>query len=90
MSTSNADGSPPAEPRSVERLDPWMRRNPQYVAGIWTFFALACVAMAILSDDHGVLLALKLALPLGWVLLAVREVRRYRTQQQSPTTPASR
>jgi hypothetical protein len=86
----SAGKSAPTEPTGVERLEPWMRRNPQYVAGIWTFFALAWAAMAVLSDDHGVPLALKLALPLGWALLAVREVRRYRTQQKSPTTPASR
>lgn len=77
---SNATESP-AEPSGVNRLDPWMRRHPQYVAGIWAFFALTSAVGVVLADGDELMLALKLALTLGWTLLAFREVRRYRAQR---------
>lgn len=78
---SSASKSPPAEPTGVNRLDPWMRRHPQYVAGIWAFLALTSAVGVVLADGDEPMLALKLALTLGWTLLAFREVRRYRAQQ---------
>lgn len=71
----------PAEPTGVNRLDPWMRRHPQYVAGIWAFFALTSVVGVVFADGDELMLAFKLALTLGWTLLAFREVRRYRAQR---------
>jgi hypothetical protein len=71
----------PAEPSGVNRLDPWMRRHPQYVAGIWAFFALTSAVGVVLADGDEPMLAFKLALTLGWTLLAFREVRRYRAQR---------
>jgi hypothetical protein len=73
---SNA-GESPTEPTGVNRLDLWTRRHPQYVAGIWTFLALISAGGVVLADDEPII-ALKLALTLGWTLLAYREVRRYR------------
>jgi hypothetical protein len=70
-----------AEPTGVNRLDPWMRHHPQYVAGIWAFFALTSAVSAVLADGDEPMLALTLALTLGWTLLAFREVRRYWAQR---------
>jgi hypothetical protein len=74
-------GESPTEPTGVNRLDPWMRRHPQYVAGIWAFLALTSAVGVVLADGDEPILALKLALTLGWTLLAFREVRRYRAQR---------
>ena len=78
---SGASEAPSTEPSGVNRLDPWMRRHPQYVAGIWAFFALVSAVGVVVGDGDGPPLALKLVLPLGWTLLALREVRRYRAQR---------
>lgn len=77
---SNTSESPAAEPTGVNRLDPWMRRHPQYVAGIWAFFALtsAFFAIATPEEPHR---AFRIVLAVAWALLAVREVRRYRAQR---------
>jgi hypothetical protein len=72
---------PPAEPTGVNRLDPWMRRHPQYVAGIWAFFALTSAVTAVLASGDEPLVVIRLVLTLGWTLLALREVRRYRAQR---------
>ncbi|HYJ23351.1 MAG TPA: hypothetical protein VEW07_15175 [Solirubrobacterales bacterium] len=70
----------PAEPTGVNRLDPWMRRHPQYVAGIWGFFALTSGFFAIATPEEP-FRAFRVVLALGWTLLAVHEVRRYRAQR---------
>jgi hypothetical protein len=72
---------PSAEPTGVNRLDPWMRRHPQYVAGIWAFFALTSAVTAVLASGDEPLSVIRLALTLCWTLLALREVRRYRAQR---------
>jgi hypothetical protein len=86
VSVSSAGKSTPTEPAGVERLDPWMHRNPQYVAGIWTLFALASTASAIFSDGSELVVVLKLLVTLGWLVLAAREARRYRAQREHSTT----
>jgi hypothetical protein len=72
---------PLTEPTGVNRLDPWMRRHPQYVAGIWAFFALTSAVTAALTSGDEPLIVVRLAMTLGWTLLALREVRRYRAQR---------
>ncbi len=68
-----------AEPTGVNRLDPWMRRHPQYVAGIWAFFALTSAVLAVLTHEEPER-AFKIVFALAWALFAVREIRRYRAQ----------
>lgn len=77
---------PPTEPTGVNRLDPWMQRHPQYVAGIWAFFALTSAVSAVLASGDEPWLVLRLALTLGWTLLALREARRYLAQRQRDST----
>lgn len=50
--------------------------------GIWALFALTSALSVILADGDEPIRALKLALTLGWMLLALREVRRYRAQRR--------
>jgi hypothetical protein len=77
---SNASRFPPAEPTGVNRLDRWVRRNPQYVAVIWAFFALTSLFFAATTHEEPYR-AFKFAFAVAWALLAFREVRRYRAQR---------
>jgi hypothetical protein len=70
----------PAEPAGVNRLDPWIRRHPQYLAGLWAFFALTSLFFAVIAPDEPYR-AFKIAFAVVWALLAAREVRRYRAQR---------
>lgn len=74
--TGEAVGEQQAGPTGVNRLDPWMRRHPQYVAGIWGFFALTSAFFAIVTPEEPYR-AIRVVLALAWALLAVREARRY-------------
>jgi hypothetical protein len=71
----------PTEPSGVNRLDPWMRRHPQYVAGIWAFFALTSAFFAVVTHEEPER-AFKIVFAVAWALVAVREVRRYRALRQ--------
>lgn len=79
--TGKVTSEQPVEPTGVNRLDPWMRRHPQYVAGIWAIFALTSALGVISADGDEPMLALSAVLALGWTTLSVREVRRYRAQR---------
>jgi hypothetical protein len=57
-----------------------MRRHPQYVAGIWAIFALTSTLGVISADGDEPMLALSAVPALGWTILSVREVRRFRAQ----------
>jgi hypothetical protein len=78
---SSTSKSTPTEPTGVNRLGPWMRRHPQYVAGIFAFFALTSAVGVVFADGDQPMLALQLTLTLGWTLYAIREIRRYRAQR---------
>ncbi|HXR29719.1 MAG TPA: hypothetical protein VN752_01090 [Solirubrobacterales bacterium] len=71
---------PPAGPTGVNRVDPWMRRHPQYVAGVWAFFALTSAFFAVITHEEPQR-AFRIVFAVAWTLLAFREVRRYRAQR---------
>ncbi len=68
----------PTEPSGVNRLDGWMASHPQYVAGVWAFLALTSAFFAVVTHEEPER-AFKIVFAVAWALLAVREVRRYRT-----------
>lgn len=70
----------PTEPSGVNRLDGWVTSHPQYVAGVWAFFALTSAFFAVITHEEPER-AFRIVFALAWTLLTIREVRRYRAQQ---------